>query len=161
MFNTTGLLGSEATISNTSLGYVTNLTSKVHEFHVGINTTFNLYNDANSLATNHTTWSSNTSRLPSLEEAIALYAANFGGNTGNKTNTTQVNTVGGMQAITDISASNGYSVTEDNRPGNWTQDMFWTSSPSPSGQNIINLSYGDVRETFLGTAAKAYTIVVL
>ena len=98
---------------------------------------------AATLAGNHAQWNSNTSRLASLDELMALYAANFGADTGG--GGAAANTVGAIQAITDTSSFNGYVAKEDNRPGGWANHL-WSSAPTPSGHANINLNNGNAND---------------
>jgi hypothetical protein len=98
------------------------------EFDAGFSIT------GNAQATDHGLWGSNSSRLASLAEGIALYAANFGGNT-----------VGEVQAITNVGSTNVYNASEDNRPGGW-DDLMWTAAPTPSGHAPLALGVGNVND---------------
>jgi hypothetical protein len=99
------------------------------------------YNQMASLVGNHTTMGSNSSRTMTFEEGLALYAANFGGSSGGGAAGGAASTVGAVQAITDTSSYNGYTTSEDNRPGGWSSS-FWTGAPSPSGHVNVNLNNG-------------------
>ena len=144
-YNTTGVAtGTETTAQNTALGYVTNLAAQTWEFHMGKNSASTAtWSAANASATDHTAWNSNTSRLASEDELMALYAANFGADTGGGAGS--ANTVGAIQAITDTSSFNGYTTTEDNRPGGWAIGL-WSSAPAPSGHAFIYLLNGDAND---------------
>lgn len=75
----------------------------------------NDFDAANALATHHTLWGSNVSRMASLEELVALYAANFTGGTNQ-------GKVGALQPISNAS-SIGDSPS-DNRPVGWNLLVF-------------------------------------
>ncbi len=149
-YNTTGVtLGTQSTTGNTALGFVTNIQAQVWEFHMGKTSASSVnYNSAASNAGDHTLWNSNTSRLGSLEEVLALYAANFGGNTGG--GGAASNTVGAVQPMTDTSSFNGQIAAEDNRPGGWA-DSVWSSAPTPSGRAPLYLDFGHVSDSPDGT----------
>ena len=125
-----------AAVNNTALHLVTNITGQTWEFHMGTNSIPVTWINANSEATDHGLWGSNTSRLASLAEMVALYAANFGGN--NATG----NTVGALQPMSDLGSTTTWVAAEDNRPGGW--DAVWTAAPTPSGHAHLSLSYGHV-----------------
>ena len=118
-YNTTGIAtGTESTTANTALGMTTDMAAQVWEFHMG-KSSASAYTQANAAtaAGDHTAQGSNTSRLASQDELLALYAANFGANTGG--GGAAANIVGAVQPITDKSSFNSYVATEDNRPGGW------------------------------------------
>jgi hypothetical protein len=123
-----------ATASNTALHLVTNIGAQTWEFHMGTSSNPATWSTANAQATDHGLWGSNSSRLASLAEGIALYAANFGGNT-----------VGEVQAITNVGSTNVYNASEDNRPGGW-DDLMWTAAPTPSGHAPLALGVGNVND---------------
>jgi len=143
-FNSTGqAVGTESTVQNTALGYVTNIQAQVWEFQMalfdGLDNTIDSTDAisataAKALAGDHTEFNSNTSRSASFEEMIALYAANFGGNSAG--GGVAGRTVGNVQQMTDTTAFNGYVASEDNRPGGWAYDM-WSGSPTPSGHAYV------------------------
>lgn len=145
-YNTTGVaLGTPSTTGNTALGFVTNIQAQVWEFHMGKASASSFsYDTAISNAGDHTLWNSNTSRLGSLEEMLALYAANFGADTGG--GGAAANIVGAVQPITDTSSFNDYVATEDNRPGGWTH-VTWSSAPTPSGHANLYLYNGYATDT--------------
>jgi hypothetical protein len=126
-YNTTGVtVGTQSTPANTAMGFVTNIAAQVWEFQMAKPSATMDWSTANTFAGNHTTTGSNTSRMASLEEMLALYAANFG-----------VNTVGAVQAMTDTTSFIGV-LGEDNRPGGWATHI-WSSAPTPSGHATIDL----------------------
>ncbi|WP_353239496.1 hypothetical protein, partial [Limnohabitans sp.] len=137
-YNTPGLSGTEASTSNTALGFVTDIQAQVWEFQIAKPSASTMnYNTALSTAGNHTTQNSNTSRLASLAEMMALYAANFGAG---------ANTVGAVQPMTATS-STGVGPAEDNIPGGWSgSGYFWTAAPTPSGHASANLFGGDLND---------------
>ena len=140
-YNTTGVAtGTESTTANTALGMTTDMAAQVWEFHMG-KSSASAYTQANAAtaAGDHTAQGSNTSRLASQDELLALYAANFGADTGG--GGAAANIVGAVQPITDKSSFNGYVATEDNRPGGWA-GTSWSSAPTPSGHALIYLYNG-------------------
>ena len=166
-YDTTGVtLGTETTAANTALGIVTDIAAQTWEFHMGkpYDAAGNGYGAgdymgqaaAATLAGNHAQWNSNTSRLASLDELMALYAANFGADTGG--GGAAANTVGAIQAITDTSSFNGYVATEDNRPGGWAGNL-WSSAPTPSGHAYLSLVLGGA--TDFPDAVDTYVSAVL
>jgi hypothetical protein len=120
-----------ATASNTALHLVTNISAQTWEFHMANNSNQVIWTTADAQATDHSLWGSNTSRQASLAEAVALYAANFGGNNASG------NTVGAVQPMSDVGSTNLYADAEDNRPGGWANSM-WTAAPTPSGHARMN-----------------------
>ena len=140
-YNTTGVAtGTESTTANTALGMTTDMAAQVWEFHMG-KSSASAYTQANAAraAGDHTAQGSNTSRLASQDELLALYAANFGADTGG--GGAAANIVGAVQPITDKSSFNGYVATEDNRPGGWATN-HWSSAPTPSGHAYLTLYHG-------------------
>jgi hypothetical protein len=124
-----------ATASNTALHLVTNIGAQTWEFHMAAASNSATWSTANAQATDHGLWGSNTSRLASLAEAIALYAANFGGNNASG------NTVGAVQRMGNLGSTNDYFIVEDNRPGGWGGGM-WTAAPTPSGHAALSPNLG-------------------
>jgi hypothetical protein len=120
-----------ATTSNTALHLVTNIGAQTWEFHMGAIDVGATWSTSDATATDHSAWGSNTSRQASLAEAIALYAANFGGNNAGG------NTVGAVQPMSDVGSTNTYNALEDNRPSGWAFNM-WTAAPTPSGHVILS-----------------------
>ena len=150
-YNTTGVaLGTASTVANTALGMTTQVTAQTWEFHMG--KSYDAAGDgygagdymnqsgATANAGDHAIWNSNTSRLASEGELLALYAANFGAG----------NTVGAVQPITDTSSYNGYVASEDNRPGGWAGNG-WSSAPTPSGHAYVTLGDGHANDSPDGT----------
>ncbi len=133
------------TPSNTALHWVTDIAAQTWEFHMGSNTDYANWDEANAQATDHTLWDSNSSRQASLAEAVALYAANFGGDGSTRT----PNTVGAVQPMSNAGSTNGYADVEDNRPGGW-DGYLWSAAPTPSGHALLDLYFGvvyDFRDT--------------
>ena len=99
------------------------------------------WEEANAQAADHTGFGSNTSRQASLAEAMALYAANFGGDSEIG------NTVGAVQPMTNQSMINDYSAAEGNMPDGWDTADWWTAAPTPSGHADLYLGgYGYVED---------------
>jgi hypothetical protein len=140
-YNTTGVSGgTEATAQNTALGFVTDIQAQTWEFHIGkSSTTIVTWSNADASATDHALWNSNTSRMASQDEFYALYAANFGADTGGGGEDAKI--VGAIQAISDASNFNGCIAAEDNRPSGWPP-CFWSSGPTPSGHGYLYLLFG-------------------
>jgi hypothetical protein len=124
-----------ATASNTALHLVTNIAAQTWEFHMGTNGSRVTWSAANAQATDHGLWGSNTSRLASLAEMVALYAANFGGNNEGG------NTVDALQPTTNVNSINGHVADENNPPGGWLP-LLWTAAPTPSGYARLNFGFG-------------------
>jgi hypothetical protein len=128
-----------ATTSNTALHLVTNISAQTWEFHIKNTTNLLNWNAANSQATDHSLWGSNSSRQASLAEMVALYAANIGGD-GITQRTPNI--VGAVQPMSDLGSTNPYEISEDNRPNGWV--TAWTAAPTPSGHALMNFSQGFV-----------------
>jgi hypothetical protein len=133
-----------ATASNTALHLVTNIGAQTWEFHMGTNSSLGNWITSYAIATDHGFWGSNTSRQASLAEAIALYAANFGGNNAGG------NTVGGVQPMSNVGSINGSFDNEVNRPGGWS-DNVWTAAPTPSGNAQVYFYHGNIGDNPLST----------
>jgi hypothetical protein len=96
------------------------------------------WTEANAQALNHTSTGSNTSRLASLEEAVALYAANFGQDNGSFSGFQRV--VGVVQPLTEsVNSSSVIANAEWNSPLGWSSvsNHYWTNTASPSGYMVI------------------------
>lgn len=132
--------GTLTTSSNTALHLVTDIDAQTWEFHMANNTNWSAWDEADAQATDHTGFGSNTSRQASLAEVVAVYAANFGGDNAGG------NTVGAVQAMSNVGSTNGYRNAEENRPDGWDSGM-WSAAPTPSGYAILYLSYGDVDDS--------------
>ena len=127
-----------ATANNTALHVVTNITAQTWEFHMGVNSTLGNWSTGNIQAADHGLWGSNTSRQASLAEAIAFYAANFGGD-----GPAGGNTVGSLQPMSDFGSSTSLVLAaEVNTPSGW--GVIWTAAPTPSGHARVSLHNGDV-----------------
>jgi hypothetical protein len=138
-YNTTGVVTSSTpTTGNTQMGFVTAISAQVWEFQIAESPTTGLWSAANSHAGDHTAWGSNTSRLPSLQEALALYAANFGG-----TGSNGGNTVGAVQPMTNTIATSVVS-GENNLPTGWADTLFWTAAPAIGGYTGVDLRAGGI-----------------
>ncbi len=74
--------------------------------------------------------------MMSAEELLALYAANFGGDTR-----ATPNLPGAVQPNTNTIQYDPYVISEDNMPGGWNSG-FWSSSSSPSGHIYQHLMQG-------------------
>ena len=138
LYNTTGVaVGTQATVTNTALGFVTNLSAKTYEFAAAqIGNTPSDWSTAQTTAGNHVTTNSNTSRMMSAEELLALYAANFGGDTR-----ATPNLPGAVQPNSNKIQYDVYTTSEDNTPSGWNT-AFWSSSSSPSGHIYQHLYQG-------------------
>jgi len=133
----TNAVTTPVTPSNTALHWVTDIAAQTWEFHMGTNNNYETWDVANAQATDHTLWGSNSSRQASLAEAVALYAANFGGDGSTRT----PNTVGAVQPMSNAGSTNGYAAVEDNRPGEWG-NALWSAAPTPSGHARLGLYNG-------------------
>jgi hypothetical protein len=136
-FNTPGAGSSsapyrESTADNTAMAYVTQSQAQTWEFAIGNRANGRTWVQANGDAGNHSLWNSNTSRMASLEELLAVYAANF--SAGSRT------TPGALVAVTDTSA---YSQETNNTPAGWSNN-FWTAAVTPSGHAFVYFNSGDI-----------------
>ena len=138
-YNATTPQGTPATVINTAMGFVTNLSAKTYEFSAAqIGATAANWSTTQSTVGNHVATNSNTSRMMSAEELMALYAANFGGDTR-----ATPNLPGAVQAISNTSIANGYLLAEDNSLSGWAASGdFWSGSSTSSGHLNLNLAYG-------------------
>jgi len=133
------------TASNTALHLTTNISAKTWEFHMANQENVQkTWDEANTAATDHASIGSNTSRLASLQEMIALYAANFGGSNGGD-NTEGSKTVGAIQPMDNTTSSFERTPTaaEDNRPRGWDHDG-WTTAPVPGGHAVLDMYYANI-----------------
>jgi hypothetical protein len=128
-----------ATASNTALHLVTNISAQIWEFHMGANNNLVSWSTANAQATDHGLWGSNTSRLASLAEMVALYAVNFGGNNAGG------NTVHALQPMSNVGGTNAYADDEVNSPVGWGPGL-WTAASTPSGHALAPFG-GRVNDT--------------
>jgi hypothetical protein len=157
---TTGITaGTQATTGNTgntALGFVTSIAAQVWEFQMGQSSASDQsWFTARTLAGQHTTQNSNTSRMASLAETLALYAANFG---GGGTSSSTGNTVGAVEAMSNLTSTTT-AAGENNAPGDWGFN-FWTAAPTPSGNALVNLNSGHVLDE-LGTVPNFRVSAVL
>jgi hypothetical protein len=145
-------VGTQATAGNTVLHLVTNIAAQTWEFHIADMDGAAVWTDANATATDHVVFGSNTSRLASLGEAMALYAANFGADTDNY-ETANYNIVGAIQPMSNTTSTNGSPHSENNNPylakvagtDRWmVPAAVWTAAPMPAGHGTIDLFSGVV-----------------
>jgi len=125
-----------ASASITALHFVTDIDAQTWEFHMSYNggSIYESWSGANAMATDHGLFGSNSSRLASLAEGVALYAANFGGdNAGGET-------VGDVQPMSNVGSTNSRTAAEENVPIRW--DDLWTAAPTPSGHAELKLYLG-------------------
>ena len=109
------------------------------------------WGEADFAAANHQLTKSNTSRLPSLNEMLALYAANFGqASAGSESTNASTHLPGAVQAMDSVVAITGYLPSNDNLPGGWMWSLsdweysHWTAAPSPSGHVLASLTLGQL-----------------
>lgn len=138
------------TASNTALHLVTNIPAKVWEFHAGMfgkeidpYAAGSTYSEIDAALTDHVKTGSNTSRMGTLEEMIALYAANFQG--GNANAPLSVN-VGALQPISNATSARTIS-GEFNSPVGW-QGSAWTPAPTPAGHAVVDFSRGTLSDNW-------------
>ena len=137
-----------ATAVNTALHLVTNIAAQTWEFHMATQTTTGsqietTWDQNNTLAIDHVLFDSNTSRVASFQEAVALYAANFGGDNGGE-NTPGSTVAGAVQPIGNETWVNDRTPTaaEDNHPRSWDHDI-WTAATLPGGHAVLDLYYAN------------------
>lgn len=140
--------GTGSTAANTAMHFVTDIKAQVWEFHMArypdhVATNVTNWNPANEAAVNHELWGSNTSRLPSLAEVVALYAANFGGDSAGG-NTPEARTVGAIQPMSDAGSTNDYVANEHNQPAMDWDNSLWSAGVSPTGHLLVDLYHGNV-----------------
>lgn len=143
----TGAPFPETTVDNTALAYVTQSQAQTWEFSIASLATGRNWAQANGDAGNHSFWGSNTSRMASLEEILALYAANF--SAGNRT------TPGALAPVTDASA---YNQEVNNTPAGWSNN-FWTSALTPSGHAFVYFNSGEIYDKSATGLADVATIL--
>lgn len=140
-----------ATATNTALHWVTEVQAQVWTLHMA-NVGSGTWDVANSLAQDHTLQGSNTSRLPSLQEWLALYAANFGGSD----RAHDAHTVGAVEPMSNAlqnDASAAENWVGDNRPAGWDEyanewgGYYWAAAPTPRGHAQMWLGYGQLGES--------------
>lgn len=134
------------TADNTALRFVTNMASQTWEFHMGRKEESGTFAQGDGKAADHSLWGSNTSRLVSLQELVALYAANFQAN----------GTVGPVEPISNRSSTQSPN-GENNQPSGWSV-FYFSAAPTPSGHAMIELNEGVLADTRIslssaGTAA--------
>ncbi len=138
------------TAANTAMHLLTNIAAQTWEFHMASQLSAGsqievTWEQANMQAVDHTLFASNTSRLASLEEAIALYAANFGGDNGGE-NTAGSTVAGAIQPLSNATWSSfdrTPTAAEDNHPRYWEHDI-WTAAPVPGGHAVMDLYYANI-----------------
>lgn len=146
------------TPGNTALHLVTDIAAQNWEFHMASRGTWEHWDLANSQAADHSAFDSNTSRLASLQELVALYAANFSDSTGGGS------IAGAIQPMSNLGSTSSFSPLAGNKPdvGNskhlvwehWLQGLesgnqptgwsinYWSAASSPSGHGGINFYHG-------------------
>jgi hypothetical protein len=87
-----------------------------------------------------------------LAEAIALYAANFGGNNAGGS------TVSAVQALSNVSSINGLISAEDNTPSGWSFNI-WTAAPTPSGHALLNFQNALIYEISDSTTSQRSAVL--
>jgi hypothetical protein len=157
-----GAADRQATVANTALHWVTTLPAQVWEFHVGFPGRASL---PEAGARDHVYWDSNTSRLPSLAEAMALYAANFGNLTAGSeylsNPQSQAHLVGAVQPFTRGGVVNDdyQGPAEDNVPRGWS-NWVQTAAATPSGHAMVDLAYGSVHDRTLAGHISSWPVVL-
>lgn len=136
----------DVTAGNTALRFVTNMASQTWEFHMGRKEESGTFAQGNGKAADHSLWGSNTSRLASLQELVALYAANF------QTN----GTVGPLESISNRTSTESPD-GENNQPSGWST-LYFSAAATPSGHALIELNEGVIADfrislSTVGTAA--------
>jgi hypothetical protein len=122
----------ESSADNTAMAYVTQSQAQSWEFSIASRANGRTWMQANGDSGNHSLWNSNTSRMASLEELLAVYAANF--SAGGRT------TPGALAALTDASA---YTQETNNTPSGWSNN-FWTAAVTPSGHAYVYFNSGEI-----------------
>ncbi len=136
-----------ATAGNTALHFVTDIAAQTWEFHMAQYDAGNQFPsqktfvNGNAVAVNHNMMNSNSSRLASLEEAVALYAANF----QFSSSSTAAATVGALEPMSNSTANNTFA-SENNRPNGWGAGANWTAAPTPTGHAAFDLGAGELRD---------------
>ena len=138
--------GAASTVENTALGHVTAIAPQVWAFQIAFDPGGAAdWETAFDRAGDHGYQQSNSSRLPTLEELLALYAANFVGDAGGNDPNVANGMPGAVQPTTDEVATRTGLSAEDNRPGGW-QGVLWSAAPTPSGHALVDLAQGLVRD---------------
>ena len=143
---------SDGSAANLAAHLLTSVNQQVWEFHVAqLGQLAASWGEADFAAANHQLTKSNTSRLPSLNEMLALYAANFGqASAGSESTNASTHLPGAVQAMDSVVANTGYMPSNDNLPGGWTWSLsdweysHWTAAPSPSGHVLASLTLGQL-----------------
>lgn len=135
----------QANTANTALHLVTNIGAQTWEFHMSQDASRTDWVSANTLATDHVAVGSNTSRLASLQELVALYGANFGQDVSGWVWSPQSHVVGAVQPVSNANSTDALAVNEDNTPGEWGY-ACWADAPTPSGHALFALSYGAISD---------------
>lgn len=138
-------LGAQTTAANTALHFVTEIPAQTWEFHIADLNYIGVWNESNQKAGDHELTGSNTSRMPALDELIAVYTANFGLDY-DKYEDHKI--VGALQYLDNTNSMDGADFYQDNFPFDWTLDG-WAYAPTPSGHanlSFIGLGAGDVYE---------------
>lgn len=137
--------------SNLAAHMSTAIDNQVWEFHTAqTNQLAGAWSDANFLSENHVLNGSNTSRLASLQEMVALYAANFGQNDAGSDGGSNSHVPGAIQALSSTIANSGYTSGNDNLPGGWPAFMdgweypAWVAATTPSGHALVSLTLGQL-----------------
>ena len=156
--SSTVTLGTPASVTNTAMGFVSNLSAKTYEFSAAqIGGAAANWSDTQTKVGNHVLTNSNTSRMMSAEELMALYAANFGGDTRTAT---ELPLPGAVQAITSTSIVDAYVLAEDNSVNGWAASGdFWSSSYTAAGHLNLNSAYGYTMDSANGTAIYAAAVL--
>lgn len=150
-----------ASASNTALHLVTDIAPQLWAYHMA-NVGSGTWDVANALVQDHVRMGSNTSRMPSLQEWLALYAANFGGDD----RTLNAHTVGPIEPMSDAiqnDASAAPNWRSDNRPAGWDDyanewgGYYWAAAPTPRGHAQMWLGYAQLGDS----ANPSYAAAVL
>lgn len=139
---------SAITAGNSALRFVTSMESKTWEFHMGKKEESGTFEQGDAKAADHSLWGSNTSRLASLQELVALYAANFKAD----------GTVGSVEPISNAT-SIGTEAGENNTPSGWSTQYFSAAS-TPSGHALMQFNEGSISD-FRNNLSSAGTAAVL
>lgn len=140
-----------ASASNTALHLVTDIAPQIWAFHMA-NVGSGTWDVANALVQDHARMGSNTSRLPSLQEWLALYAANFGGDDRAQ----GAHTVGAIEPMSDAIQNDASAVPNwrsDNRPAGWDDyanewgGYYWAAAPTPRGHAQMWLGYAQLGDS--------------
>ena len=151
------------TANGLSLNALLDLPKQIYEFHTAINSSNPSidFDTAKSNAEDHTLTGSNSSRMLSTAEAMALYAANFGADDG-----AGFNTVGDITPLTHDMATAVNMVQANNNVASSWANVLWTSNNFYAAANAasythatLSLNYGYINELpNWNTAAAAYVL---